>query len=231
MSHQENISRIKAVHNALGPLKSEVVFVGGATVSLYADRQAEETRPTEDVDILIEITSKTEFAKLEEQLRVMGFENDKNAKFLGRYLHSGIVVDVMPTEEQILGFINIWYKEGFKTSINYTIDPQHTVKIFSPAYFIATKMEAFKSRGNNDGRMSSDFEDIVFVWGNRRSIWKEMAEANPNLQSYLIEECKQLHSNTYLEEWIGSHAGNSEGIKIIDALNRFVSQSKNTDLS
>ena len=37
------------------------------------------------------------------------------------------------------------------------------VKIFQAVYFIASKLEAFNDRGNNDGRMSSDFEGIVFV--------------------------------------------------------------------
>lgn len=32
----ENLVRIKAVHNALRGLDQEFVFVGGATVSLYA---------------------------------------------------------------------------------------------------------------------------------------------------------------------------------------------------
>jgi hypothetical protein len=32
MSHHENIMRIKAIYNALGPLKDKVVFVGGATI-------------------------------------------------------------------------------------------------------------------------------------------------------------------------------------------------------
>lgn len=54
MSHQTNLLRIKAVYNALGSLQDDVVFVGGATVSLYADRMAEEVRPTDDIDILIE---------------------------------------------------------------------------------------------------------------------------------------------------------------------------------
>lgn len=57
MSHQANITRIKAVSNALGSLKDQVVFVGGATVSLYADRAAAEARPTDDVDIVVEIAT------------------------------------------------------------------------------------------------------------------------------------------------------------------------------
>jgi len=38
-------------------LHEDVVFVGGATVSLYADLKATESRPTDDVDIIIELAS------------------------------------------------------------------------------------------------------------------------------------------------------------------------------
>lgn len=55
MSIRENITRIKAVNDALEELPREVVFVGGATVALYADRPATEARPTDDVDILVEL--------------------------------------------------------------------------------------------------------------------------------------------------------------------------------
>ena len=106
MSHQTNITRIRAVNNALGDLRNDVVFVGGATVSLYADRIAAEVRPTDDVDILLEIATRAQFAQVEERLRDAGFKNDTTAKFLGRYLVEGFVVDVMPMEESILGFLN-----------------------------------------------------------------------------------------------------------------------------
>ena len=44
-----NIVRIKAVASLLAPLKEKVVFVGGATVSLYATHEeaVAEVRPTE----------------------------------------------------------------------------------------------------------------------------------------------------------------------------------------
>lgn len=68
MSHRENLLRIKAVYNALGELADEVVFVGGATVSLYIDRIAEEVRPTDDIDILVELISYQGYADIEEKL-------------------------------------------------------------------------------------------------------------------------------------------------------------------
>ena len=50
MSHHTNIVRIKAIAGLLDQLHEDVVFVGGATVSLYADTKAAEARPTDDVD-------------------------------------------------------------------------------------------------------------------------------------------------------------------------------------
>ncbi len=62
MSHQQNIERIKIVYDALEEIAAEVVFVGGATVSLYADRPAVEVRPTDDVDIMVEVAGYGEYA-------------------------------------------------------------------------------------------------------------------------------------------------------------------------
>ncbi len=44
MNHSKNLVRIKAVYNALGPLRDHVVFVGGATVAFYVDQMVEEVR-------------------------------------------------------------------------------------------------------------------------------------------------------------------------------------------
>ena len=206
MSHQTNVTRIRAVSNALGELRNEVVFVGGATVSLYADRIAAEVRPTDDVDILLEIATRAHFAQVEERLRAAGFKNDTTAKFIGRYLLEGFVVDVMPLEESILGFSNRWYKEGYRTAIEYPIDDQHPIKIFTAPYFIASKLEAFNARGNGDGRTSTDFEDIVFVLENRRSIWQEMKVADETVRTFLLNEFKTLRANRYIREWIDGHS-------------------------
>ncbi|MBI1782086.1 MAG: hypothetical protein HYR66_12070 [Sphingobacteriales bacterium] len=211
MNHHINITRVKAVYNALDELKDKVVFVGGATVSLYADRMAAEIRETSDVDILIELYKRKDYIELEEQLRKKGFESDSSAKFVGRFKIQGIVVDVMPTIEEVLGFSNRWYIDGYSNAIDYTIDEQCTVKIFTGPYFIASKIEAFKGRGKRgdgelDGRFSQDFEDIVFVLENRRAIWEEMKSAKPELRDYLLNEFKSLYKNPYIEEWISSHS-------------------------
>lgn len=55
MSYRLNITRIKAVFHALEELAPQVVFTGGATVALYAERPYTDARATDDVDILFEL--------------------------------------------------------------------------------------------------------------------------------------------------------------------------------
>jgi hypothetical protein len=51
-----NIQAIKTIAHALGELNSQVVFVGGAVVSLYIDDpSADDVRPTKDVDISLKL--------------------------------------------------------------------------------------------------------------------------------------------------------------------------------
>lgn len=235
MSNQVDILRIRAVHEALEELAGSVVYVGGATVSLYADRKRVfEFRPTEDIDILVEIISRAEFIELEEKLRSKGFAPDIHASFLSRYTIQGIIVDVMPTLPEVLGFTNPWYADGFSHAVDYTIDEFCMVKIFAPPYFIASKLEAFKTRGLNadgvpDGRFSRDFEDILFVLENRSTIWEEMNAAEPALKDYLISEFTRLLNNPFAEEWIASYASYGSPdmtYVIIDQLERFIGNRK-----
>ena len=194
------------MHNALAALHETIVFVGGATVSLYADKPEQtDVRPTNDIDVLIEIGSYGAYAAIQEQLATIGFYVDPEAKVTCRYIYDGLTVDIMPTDESVLGFSNRWYKEGFSNLETYQVDERTTVNIFSPAYFIASKLEAYKGRGNNDGRTSQDFEDIVFVLDNRKTIWQELNESTPVLKRYLQEEWRHLLSNTNIEEWLSVH--------------------------
>lgn len=66
-------------------------------------------------------------------------------------------------------------------------------------------MEAFKGRGRGDGRISPDFEDIVFVLENREKLWEELERCDDEIRSYLVSEFSALMDNPYFEEWIASH--------------------------
>lgn len=205
MSHRENMLRIKVVHRALEELSRDVIFVGGAIVSLYADRPVSEVRPTDDIDIIIELIDYRGYAAIDEQLRQKGFLNDAASGVICRYIVQGIIVDVMPTSENVLGFANKWYPEAAKNSIQQQVEDNFSINIFPSIYFLATKLEAFKNRGQNDGRFSNDFEDIVYILNNRNSIWEEMEKAPENLHQYLRDEFTKLLSVLYIDEWISAH--------------------------
>ncbi len=205
MSHHTNTVRIKAVANALDTLKEKIVFVGGATISLYPDQPVFEVRPTDDVDVIIEILNYSDRAGLEEELRSIGFSHDVKSGIICRYKIQGIIVDIMPTNDPSAGFTNIWYPEGFDQAINYVIDEKCTVKILSAPYFIATKLEAHKDRGRNDGRTSQDFEDIIYVLENRTTIWEEINNSGEAIKNYLQTEFRNLLNNPNLSEWIDCH--------------------------
>lgn len=68
MSHQDNVSRIKVVREGLGDLRDDVVFVGGSTVSFYADKETFEVRETDDVDVIIEVLNYSDHARFEENI-------------------------------------------------------------------------------------------------------------------------------------------------------------------
>ena len=196
-----NIIMLQTVANGLGELKDEMVFVGGVVAELYADNPAaSEIRPTIDVDCIIEISSRLEFAKLEENLRARGFKND--TAIICRWIYKDIKVDVMPTDSDVLGFSNRWYKEGIKIKIQKTLPDGTEVFVFPPEYYLAAKFEAHNSRGGNDLRQSHDFEDIIYILDNCSEILDNINGSNPSVKMYLKKECQKLLENPNITEGI-----------------------------
>lgn len=160
----ENMIMLQTVAKGLEELKDEVVFVGGVVAQMYVtDPAAAEIRPTKDVDCVIELSSRLKYDQLEDRLRKKGFANDISEGVICRWIYKNIKVDVMPTDEKILGFSNIWYVEGIKNKIVKTLPDGEEIFVFSPEYFLAAKFEALKNRGSADLRQSHDFEDIIYI--------------------------------------------------------------------
>jgi ASC-1-like (ASCH) protein len=73
----ENIRMLELAAEHLGDLLGEVVFVGGATVELWiTDEAAPEFRPTDDIDVVVEITTVRDYHRFEKRVREAGFEHD-----------------------------------------------------------------------------------------------------------------------------------------------------------
>jgi len=219
-----NIIMLLTVANGLGELKEEMVFVGGAVAELYADNPAaSEIRPTLDVDCVIEISSRLQFAKMEENLRIRGFKNDTSAGApICRWIYKDIKVDVMPTDSDVLGFSNRWYEEGIEIKIQKTLPDGTNVFVFPLEYYLASKFEAHNSRGGNDLRQSHDFEDIIYILDNCSNIVDNISASNPSVKEYLKSECLKLLENPNITEGIESALPYGSGEESSDILEMII---------
>jgi hypothetical protein len=171
---------------ALGDLGSEVVFVGGATVALWiTDPGAPPPRPTIDVDVIVEVATRSEYYAFEERLREGEF--DEEGTVICRWIHrpSALVLDAMPTEAAILGFENRWQREAFPHAVDRELPSGARINAVPPAYLLATKIEAHLGRGEGDLRGSRDFADIVALLDGREELVGEVARAPADLRRYI----------------------------------------------
>ena len=131
----------------------------------------------------------------------------------------------MPTKGDILGFTNPWYEDGVKHAITYQLDSRTEIRIFDAVHFLASKIAAFKSRGKNEARTSSDFEDIVYLLKSRDALWRELEEAPEEIKQYLKMFFFEFLKNHYIHEWIGVHLDFSEQKRVaylIACLQKFI---------
>ena len=177
------------------------------------------------MDVVIELASYAELHLLEEKLRSLGFANDASSGVICRYRFSGITVDIMPVSPDILGFSNQWYPEGFALAETIVLEDV-PVKLFTLPYFLASKLEAFKSRGELDFRYSSDFEDIVYVLENNPDWPQQLHNLQGGIRTYLQQTLKGLLQNPDFEEGLYAHLERSSAqeklAEILAGLNSFV---------
>jgi predicted nucleotidyltransferase len=197
-----NLGIIKKVSRALGELNTQVAYVGGATVSIYADDPAaDDVRPTKDVDIVVHIANFGELNALQEKLGQKGIQVDPTAHITCRFYYEDVIIDVMATKQVGWAPSNEWFESGFKNLIPFEVDNETTIQIFPFPYFLATKFSAFVDRGG-DPRSSKDFEDIVYVLDNRLGLVKEILTAPEEVRSYIAFQFHELQ-----------HADNVEAIQ------------------
>lgn len=193
ISNNPNLEILIKVAKKLGELREQVVFVGGCAVGLLiTDLLAPEIRPTQDVDFIVEITTRKEYYEFSEQLRQKGFIEDISGNILCRWRLDDCIVDVMPTNSEVLGFSNRWYTKSMRYSTQINLAPRLSIQLVSAPYFIATKLEAFHGRGKNDFVMSADMEDIISVIDGRDELLSEIKSSSQELKEYIAQEISDL---------------------------------------
>jgi hypothetical protein len=177
----------------LRPLLPEIVFVGGCTTGLLiTDPAASPVRATDDVDVIVEIASYAAYASFSNRLRKLGFAEDSSEGApICRWIIDQMKLDVMPTDEKILGFSNRWYKPAIANAATVELDGLE-LRVVTPPYFIGTKLEAFRGRGKGDFYASADLEDIITVLDGRPTLVDEIANSPAELRRYISRQIGKL---------------------------------------
>jgi hypothetical protein len=227
--HSIHTAMIQQVAERLGPLRPKVVFLGGSATGFHITDEAEpEIRATKDVDIIVEVASIVGYHKIEKTLRELGFfQNMQEDDPICRWYIDDVMVDVMPTDENILGFSNRWYLPAIKNSVTIELGPNLEIQIVTAPYFIGTKLEAFFGRGRGDYLASHDMEDIINFINGRVEILEDIKNSEPDLKDFISKSLQGfLEDELFLEALPGhllpDHASQSRRSIILERIKRIV---------
>lgn len=179
-----NLPQLRQIAEALGDLREQVVFVGGAVAGLLVtDPLADPVRATRDVDAVVN-ASRTMFYRIEEAVAQRGFARDVTSEVICRWVHkdSGMLFDLMPVEPEVLGFSNRWYPYAVETAEPTDLGAGITIRLVSAVGFVATKLEAFAGRGSGDYLSSHDIEDVLNIVDGREELANELSTAPAEIQ-------------------------------------------------
>jgi len=185
---------------SLARLPWKVIYVGGSVTHLQlSDRTAMAPEGTDDVDIVVEITSPVVFrVDLAENLRAIGAREDTSEDApLCRWILKGVTVDVLAPSAVPLGSTNSWYPLALETALTHILSDGTELLVIGPVAFVATKLEAFAGRGHGDCLSSKDVEDIIAVLDGRPEFPAELATANASVQAFIREGLRALLANPY----------------------------------
>lgn len=192
-----NLPDLRRIAEALGELREQVVFVGGSVAGLLVtDPLAHSVRATRDVDAVVN-ANRIMFYRIEEALVRLGFMRDVSSEVICRWVHkaSGVLFDLMPVQPEVLGFSNRWYPYAVQTAVPVDLGEGLTIRLVSAVAFVATKLEAFASRGGGDFLSSHDLEDVLNIVDGREELAGEMAGAPAELRQAVATAFAQLLSN------------------------------------
>jgi hypothetical protein len=171
---------------------------------LVTDPAAGGGRPTDDVDLIVDVPTDVAYYALNKTLRDQDFrEANEEGAPLCRWIVEGVRVDIMPVDPAILGFSNVWYygAHGSSLAIDAADGPIH---ILDGPHFCASKLEAFFSRGEED-LYHHDLEDFIAIVDGRPALIEEIAASPPSLREFLARETAGLLAREVFVEALPGH--------------------------
>ena len=199
--NKKHLEMLRKVARRLGGKGNLVVYVGGSVAGLFlTDPASTDVRATADVDLIADVSSRSEYWKLEEVFRELGFKHVP--EIICRWRLGDLLVDLMPPDDGITGTdSNRWYRNAIRTSHKKDIGEGLSIRLVTPPYFVATKLEAFLDRGGGDYMASHDLEDVIAIVDAREELADEIASGDSEVREFIsglftkfLSEAKFLES-------------------------------------
>ncbi|HMN21491.1 MAG TPA: hypothetical protein PKA16_08860 [Ottowia sp.] len=189
-----NVQRVELVAAALGDLCAELVLVGGCAASLLVDAPtAPPPRVTWDVDLIVEVATLRDYHTMEAQFEARGLQRDLSPDApICRWRLGDVMVDLMPTDETVLGFANRWYPLATRTATREMLPSGQQIRLIAAPAFLATKLEAFRARGGADPLTSHDLEDVINVLEGCSHIEADVQASEAEVRGYLAAQFADL---------------------------------------
>ncbi|MFO7629949.1 MAG: hypothetical protein R6W06_10645 [Prochlorococcaceae cyanobacterium] len=190
-----NVTLLERAAEHLGDaLLEQLVFVGGAVAGLLiTDPAMPDIRPTQDLDVICSVITRADYYQLGMQLRGRGFQEDtRPGAPICRWCIEEIILDLMPTQGEILDFSNRWYPLAVESAQLQVLPSGRSIQMVTAPVFLATKLEAFHGRGQGDFLFSHDLEDLMAVVDGREPLLEECRLSLPELRNELAAQFNEL---------------------------------------
>ena len=194
----------------------ELVFVGGQVAELLvSDPATVRIRPTDDVDVIVRVTTRSRYSALQERLGDLGFEPDmrEGSPICRVRTQDDLVLDAMPLNEAILGFSNRWYEYAIESAVEIVLEPGLVIRSIDAPAFLATKFEAYAGRGGGDVLESPDIEDILTVIAGRQSIAQEVEAAPSPVREFIRHRAGALLDEPWIAEMLQNAVPDSRRVR------------------
>ena len=215
-----SLAPLASVARALGPLVTDVVFIGGAVAPLLQTSPPfPRVRPTKDVDAIVASAGYGDVERLHRRLEAQGFRPAMSGRHLHQWLApDGTAFDLVPAGAHAGGSGNPWDAAAIETAMTHDIEPGLTIRHVSAPGFLALKWGAFRDRGQADPLNSHDLEDIIALIASRPQVVPELRAAPQSLAGFIAEWTRWLLAHEYRDDLLAANLNNATSVTATTAV-------------
>lgn len=116
--------------------------------------------------------------------------------------NDGLVLDVMPLDEAILGFSNRWYPLVLDTAQSVPLAEDVVIRAAAAPAFFTTKWEAFMERGVGDPIGSHDLEDLIMLVAGREELMEEIRQLPQDAADFVGHALQEALASPWFRDTI-----------------------------